>query len=106
MLNAQYDHLDKVEVTGVVAVKEVLPDDTHGYQHQKFLVELSNGSTVMVANDLTYGTRAPVEPGERITIHGEYIWNPHGGVIHWTHRADSGSRHEGGWIEVAGKRYE
>jgi hypothetical protein len=105
VLAAQANQLSKIEVTAVARVKKLLPDDTRGLQHQKFLLILSNGSTVLVANDLSYGQRVPVQPGSVVRIHGEYVWNKLGGLIHWTHRSDT-PRHEGGWIEFAGTRYQ
>jgi hypothetical protein len=105
LLYDQANQLSKVEVTAIVQVKKLLPDDTRGLQHQKFLLILSNGSSVLVANDLTYGQRVPIQPGDIIKIHGEYIWNKLGGLIHWTHRSDT-PRHESGWIECNGIRYQ
>lgn len=105
VLAAQANRLSKVEVTAVARVEKLLPDDNQGLQHQKFLLLLSNGTTVLVANDLTYGQRVPVQPGSIIQIHGEYVWNSLGGLIHWTHRSDS-PRHESGWIDYEGVRYQ
>jgi hypothetical protein len=101
----QANQQSKVEVTVVARVKKLLPDDTRGLQHQKFLLILSNGTTVLIANDLTYGQRVPIQAGDVVKIHGEYIWNRLGGLIHWTHRSDN-PRHESGWIEFNGQTYQ
>jgi len=74
--------------------------------HQKFLVLLSNGTTVLVAHNLKMAQAVPVHLGDLVTIHGEYIWNPKGGLIHWTHHCDLPYRHQGGWIELDGIRYQ
>jgi hypothetical protein len=105
ILQAQQQHLIKSEVTGRAPVQELLPDDLEGLKHEKFLLRLSNGSTVLVAHDISYAPRVPLQEGDFIVIHGEYIWNQKGGLIHWTHRSDS-PRHEGGWIDFKGTRYQ
>lgn len=104
-LHAQNDHQIKVEVTARAPVYKLLPDDTRGLPHQKFLISLSNGTTVLIAHDTKMAARVPIQPGDSVRIHGEYIWNASGGLIHWTHHTDT-PRHEGGWIEFDGKRYE
>jgi hypothetical protein len=101
----QTNQLSKVEVTVVARVKKLLPDDTRGLEHQKFLLILSNGTTILVAHDLHYAPRVPIQPGDLLKIHGEYIFNRLGGLIHWTHHSDT-FRHESGWIEFNGKIYE
>ena len=105
IIDDQTNQRVKVEVTVTARVKKLLPDDTRGLQHQKFLLILSNGTTILVANDLTYGQRVPIEAGDVVKIHGEYIWNRLGGLIHWTHRSDT-PRHESGWIEFNGHTYQ
>ena len=105
ILEAQKRHLIKNEVTGRVLVKKLLPDDLDGLKHEKFLLELSNGTTVLVAHDISYAPRVPINEGDYIGIHGEYIWNAEGGLIHWTHHSNS-PRHEGGWIDFNGQRYQ
>ncbi len=82
-----------------------LKDDTKGSQHQKFLVKVANDITLLVAHNIDLAPRAPVSKGDLVTMRGEYAWNNRGGVIHWTHHDPRGKK-EGGWIEVAGKRYE
>ena len=86
-------------------VRKLLPDDTIGLPHQRFLVGLSNNSTVLIAHDIKYAQRVPVQAGDQVTIRGEYIWNQLGGVVHWTHHSDT-FRHEGGYIEMDGNRYQ
>jgi hypothetical protein len=109
VLNAQQDHARKVEVTVEAPVKELLPDDTQGLPHQRFLIALSNHTTVLVAHDTKMAPHVPIAVGDKVKIHGEYIWNGDRergwGVIHWTHHTDT-PRHEGGWIELKGKKYE
>jgi hypothetical protein len=105
VIDDQDNQRSKVEVTVVARVKKLLPDDTRGLQHQKFLLNLSNGTTILIANDLTYGQRVPIQAGDVVKIHGEYVWNRLGGLIHWTHRSDT-PRHESGWIEFNGQRYQ
>ncbi len=82
-----------------------LKDDNEGDQHQKFLLEVASDITLLVAHNIDLAPRAPVTPGDRVTLRGEYVWNNRGGVLHWTHHDPKG-RLEGGWIEVNGKRYD
>lgn len=83
-------------------VTRLLPDAYGKYQHQRFIVACSSGLTVEIVNDVSVGRRAPVSPGDQISVRGEYIWNPEGGLIHFTHHGGSG---EGGWILLRGKIY-
>lgn len=87
-------------------VKKVLADDREGSPHQRFLLALPSGATVLVAHNIELAPRVDkLAAGDTVTVHGEYEWNERGGVIHWTHH-DPAGRHEGGWIEHAGRRYE
>jgi len=105
IIKAQNDHAIKVEVTVEAPVRKLLREDDEGLPHQKFLISLSNGTTILIAHDLKMADHVPIQPGDIVRIHGEYIWNPRGGLIHWTHHTDT-PYHEGGWIELNGRRYE
>ena len=86
------------------SIVKVLKDDTEGSAHQRFLVELSADTTLLVAHNIDLAQRVPVQTGQNVTISGEYVWNNRGGVLHWTHHDPKGRK--GGWIELAGKRYD
>lgn len=105
VLTAQNMQARKVELVFSAPVCRILPDDTRGLPHQLFLVQLANGTTVKVAHDTKYAPKVPIQVGDTVTIKGEYIYNHKGGVIHWTHHSDN-PRHEGGYIDFGGKRYE
>ncbi len=91
-----------LEVTGTVT--RVLPPDRDDTPHQRFILELDNGMTVLVAHNLVLARAVPLSVGDPVTVRGEYEWNDRGGVIHWTHD-DPGGRHPGGWILHRGTRY-
>jgi hypothetical protein len=95
-----------VVLTAEGTVQRVLPDDTEGSPHQRFILETVHGGTVLIAHNIALAPRVPgLREGTPVTVHGQYEWNDRGGVIHWTHHDPEG-RHEGGWIEHGGKRYE
>ena len=92
-------------ITADGTVDRVLPDDNDGSRHQKFIVRLANDHTILVAHNIDLADRVPLDRGDAVRFHGQYEWNDRGGVIHWTHH-DPRKRHEEGWIEHDGKRYE
>jgi len=96
-----------VEVTAEGVVTSVLADDSGpSGMHQRFIIRLAGSTqTVLVDNNVTIGQRAPVSPGNDVIVHGEYVWNDQGGLIHFTHH-DPAPAHEGGWIDLKGQRYQ
>ncbi len=94
-----------VVLTTAGRVVKVLPDDTEGHQHQKFLIEVPGDVTVLVAHNIDIAPRVPLSEGDLIRLRGEYEWTAKGGTLHWTHRTERGS-HEHGWVEHNGVRYE
>ena len=85
-------------------VSRVLSDDNEGARHQKFIIELDGGHTVMVAHNIDLAERIPVRRGAALAVRGKYEWNDRGGVIHWTHH-DPDGRIQGGWIMLDDVRY-
>jgi hypothetical protein len=95
-----------VQVEGQGVVRRVLSDDNDGSRHQRFVVALSSGQTLLIAHNIDLSPRvAGLREGDTVSFSGEYEWNPEGGVIHWTHR-DPGKRHPPGWVRHNGKVYQ
>ncbi len=95
-----------IQVTGQGEIIKVLPDDNEGSRHQKFLVEMGRGLTILIAHNIDLAPRVPsIREGDLIRFHGEYEWNQKGGVVHWTHH-DPAGRHPGGWLEFRGQKYQ
>lgn len=102
---AQEAHSVNVPVIVVARVRRILNDDEYGTPHQKFLIELSNGTSVLVAHNTKVAPRVPIKVDDLVTVCGDYVWNRQGGLIHWTHRSHS-PRHRSGWIKYAGSLYQ
>ncbi|HEY6563754.1 MAG TPA: DUF3465 domain-containing protein [Pirellulaceae bacterium] len=94
-----------IQVQSVARVKKVLQDDEVGDRHQKFILVLPSGHSLLLAHNIDLADRVPAQRGDRLMFHGEYEYSEQGGVIHWTHR-DHGGRHVDGWIEFDGQRYD
>lgn len=95
-----------VWVQGAGVVTKLLPDDNKGARHQKFLVRINEQQTLLFAHNIDLSPRIDaLKVGDSIEFKGEYVFNPKGGVIHWTHRDPKG-KHAGGWIKHQGNNYE
>ncbi|RYD31148.1 MAG: DUF3465 domain-containing protein [Verrucomicrobiaceae bacterium] len=82
-----------------------LPDDTEGSRHQRFIVKLASGQTLLIVHNIDLAPRVlKPKAGQRVIIHGEYIWNNKGGLIHKTHRDPQGDDPDG-WILHKGRKY-
>jgi len=87
-----------VWVEGAGTVERLLRDDTKPPRHQRFVVRLIGGGTVLVAHNIDLAPRVPFKRGDTVRFRGEYIWTEQGGTVHWTHRDPQGGRDSGGWI--------
>lgn len=93
-----------VWLEGSGIVKKLLPDDNKGSRHQRFLVSVSPEQTLLFAHNIDLAPRADLNVGDQVAFRGEYIYNPKGGIMHWTHHDPQGK--QGGWIKVNGQTYE
>lgn len=99
-------HQSNVQVQSVGRVKAVLADDNEGSRHQKFILGLDNGLTVLVAHNIDLAPRIKnIQKGDTVEFYGEYEYTEKGGVIHWTHH-DPQNRHVGGWLKHEGEIYQ
>jgi hypothetical protein len=95
-----------IQVEGEGTVIRLLPDDTNGSRHQRFIVQLASGQTVLITHNIDIAPRiAGLEVGDGVRFNGEYVWNAKGGVIHWTHHDPQG-RHVSGWVVHNGRTYK
>lgn len=94
-----------VLVEASAEISKLLADDRDGHRHQRFILRLDSGRTLLCAHNIDLAPRVPAKEGDRIEFSGQYEWNEQGGVLHWTHH-DPDGRHPGGWIRHAGKLYE
>lgn len=95
-----------VQVQAAGEVVRVLADDNDGSRHQRIILRLSSGQTVLIAHNIDLAPRVDgLRAGDHVAFFGEYEWNPQGGVVHWTHR-DPAGQHVAGWLDVAGRRYQ
>ncbi len=95
-----------VQAEGNGIVIKILPDDNDGSRHQRFILRLHSGQTVLIAHNIDLAPRlSSLREGDAVAFNGEYDWNSEGGVVHWTHRDPSG-RHVAGWLTHNGQRYQ
>ncbi len=100
---AYRERASDVQVQGVGVVRRVLPDDDDGSRHQRFILALADGQTVLVAHNIDLAPRlTSLDRGDTVAVFGEYEWNADGGVIHWTHH-DPARRHVAGWLKHEGR---
>ncbi|MCA9320813.1 MAG: DUF3465 domain-containing protein [Planctomycetes bacterium] len=92
-----------LEVEGTI--KKNLRDDLEGDRHQKFILTLEGGHTILVSHNIDIANRVPAREGDDLRIRGRYEYGEQGGVLHWTHH-DPGGRQTGGWIRYDGKDYK
>ena len=107
MLHAYKSQLSNIIVEDVMGrVDKLLTDDLEGSRHQRFIMRMESGHTLLVVHNIDLAPRLnKLREGDRVSVKGEYEWNDRGGLIHWTHR-DPNSRHEDGWIIHENVRYE
>jgi hypothetical protein len=105
LAQAYVNRQSDIQVEGVGIVLKVLADDRDGSRHQRFILRLASGQTLLVAHNIDLAPRIhELKEGDALGFFGEYEWNAQGGVIHWTHH-DPDGRHVAGWLKHGGRIY-
>lgn len=105
LLQAYSRQQSDVQVMGEGVVVKVLRDDLKGSRHQKFILKIANGPSILIAHNIDLAPRiSGLRAGDRVEFYGEYEWTDKGGVVHWTHR-DPGRRHVDGWLKHDGQTF-
>jgi hypothetical protein len=98
-----------VEVTATGSVAKVLgtrrgPSGVH----TGFLLHLrgaeGRGLTVRVEDNVDLTGPIPIRAGDDVEVRGESIYDPRGGLIHYTHR-DPRGRRAGGYVRIGNRMY-
>lgn len=104
--NAFDKQISNIQVEGQGIVARVLPDDNDGGRHQRFILRLQTGQTILIAHNIDLAERIPsLNVGDTVAFSGEYEWGSKGGVVHWTHR-DPNGRHQAGWLRRNGRSFQ
>jgi hypothetical protein len=94
------------QVRGAGTVLRTLSDDDEGSRHQRFILELASGHTLLISHNIDLAPRIEaLKKGDRVEFFGEYEWNDKGGVVHWTHDDPQG-QHDAGWLKHDGHMYQ
>ena len=100
------DKTSGVRLTGSGVVTKSLSDDASGSRHQRFILRLASGQTLLVAHNIDIAPRlAALQPGDTVGFNGVYEWNMQGGTVHWTHHDPSG-KHPAGWLKYGGSTFQ
>ncbi|WP_343580895.1 DUF3465 domain-containing protein [Acinetobacter sp.] len=106
IMQAYQQQRSNVQVQAQGVVKAILPDDNDGSRHQKMILKLDNGLTVLIAHNIDLAPRVEgLKKGDVVEFYGEYEYSQKGGVIHWTHH-DPRGKHMDGWLKYQGKMYQ
>lgn len=98
--------ISNVQVQSQGVVIKIFKDDLEGGKHQRFILKLKSGQTLLIAHNIDLAPRINnLKVGDIVSFYGEYEWNSQGGVIHWTHK-DPQKNHVNGWLKHQGKIYQ
>jgi hypothetical protein len=94
-----------VQGSGMTVIQN-LPEDDKGLRHQKFVVQLSNGSKMLAVYNLDMGNcqKIPLQVGDKVAMGGEFKWTSQGALLHWLHY-DPEHRRPDGFVQLNGVDY-
>ena len=106
LMEAYQNRTSDLIVEGVGRVERLLSDDLEGSRHQRFILRLGSGQSILVSHNIDVAPRInALRVGDQVRFRGEYEWNDQGGLVHWTHD-DPKDWHADGWLEHNGLRYD
>ena len=91
-----------IEVKGLV--RRLLSDDDDGSRHQRFIIDIGNRMTLLIAHNIDLAKRVPIGMGDRVHVRGMFEWNDLGGLVHWTHHDPLGVE-DGGYVQYRRRDY-
>lgn len=104
--NAFKNRSSNIQVNGSGTVIRIFKDDIKRSRHQKFILRLNSGQTLLVVHNIDLAPRInSIINGDTVEFYGEYEWNSKGGLIHWTHH-DPKNHHVGGWLKHNRRTYQ
>jgi Protein of unknown function (DUF3465) len=101
--NAFEHKYNNVMLTVQGRVTKRLSTDTIGAHHQRFIITLPDGQSVLVVHNIDDAPRVPLRVSDELEVRGRYLWNEQGGEMHWTHHDPLGKL-AGGYIEMLNTR--
>ncbi len=106
LASAFQNQQSNLQVEGQGKVIKLLADDNNGSRHQKFIVRLHSGQTLLIAHNIDLAEKiTALHVGDDIVFYGEYEWSAKGGTVHWTHH-DPNGRHVAGWLRHSDRIYQ
>jgi len=106
LAKAYEDRAADLSVEGHGTVTRMLSDDDEGSRHQRFVVRLDSGQTLLVVHNIDVAPRVDdLSVGDKVAFKGIYEWSEQGGTIHWTHH-DPDGQHAAGWLRHGAKTYQ
>lgn len=85
-------------------IVRLLPDDDIDGGHQRLVIDIGNGRTLLVTHNLALSDRVPAGIGDRLYLRGRFEWNERGGLVHWTHD-DPFRKEPAGYIRFRGSTF-
>lgn len=85
-------------------MKRLLSDDNDDSRHQRFIIDIGDRKTLLIAHNIDLVKRVPLGMGDRVQVRGMYEWNDLGGLVHWTHHDPQGIE-DGGYVRYRQREY-
>lgn len=92
-------HFRDIFISTHGTITEIMPDDTTGIPHQRFLIKTESNHSLLIIYNIENNTRLKIAVGDYIHVEGTYVWNKYGGIIHETH-SDINKNHPDGSIHI------